>query len=215
MTELGTPSERSRRGALHFLSSAADVLPTLVVAAVIVAVGWWGHRQGWKMPKFSDLNGAQAAVDDWCKTHSVPESICVECNETLMPKPTAFGWCKVHGIPECVICHSELAHLKKAASSSKEDLDKAKRALDFTARAASNPNCRTHVRRIQFASVADVEKAGVSVEPVWTAPAVEFIAAPGEIVYDQSRIAHLSSRSPGMVWRVFKHLGDPVKAGEV
>jgi cobalt-zinc-cadmium efflux system membrane fusion protein len=202
-----------RRGAL--LAAAADVLPTLVVVAAVAGVGWWGHHNGWKLPKASALTGTAVQADDWCAEHSVPESICIECNETLMPKPATFGWCKVHGIAECVLCHPEMAQTKKLAVVSAEDLAKARRALDFTARPASNPNCRTHHRRIQFATIADAEKAGVSVEPVWTAPAVEFVAAPGEIVYDQSRIAHLSSRSPGMVWKVFRHLGDRVKAGDV
>jgi cobalt-zinc-cadmium efflux system membrane fusion protein len=87
--------------------------------------------------------------------------------------------------------------------------------LDFADRPANNPNCRTHLRRIQYATAADADKAGIAVEPVWTAPAVEFVAAPGEIGYDQTKVAHLSARSPGTVWKVFKHLGEEVKAGDV
>jgi membrane fusion protein, heavy metal efflux system len=44
---------------------------------------------------------------------------------------------------------------------------------------------------------------------------VEFVAAPGEITYDQTRVAHLSARSAGTVWKIFKRLGDEVKTGDI
>jgi cobalt-zinc-cadmium efflux system membrane fusion protein len=43
----------------------------------------------------------------------------------------------------------------------------------------------------------------------------EFVAASGELTYDPTRVARLSSRVPGMVWRVDKQVGDPVKEGDV
>jgi membrane fusion protein, heavy metal efflux system len=196
------------------LSIAGEAVPTLLVLALVGAIGWWGHHNGWKPPKFSALTGATAASDDWCAEHSVPESICVECDDKLMPKPKPVGWCKIHGVAECVLCHPELAQTKKPAVTP-QLLDQAKRALEFAPRTTNNPNCRTHERRLQFATSEDAEKAGVAVEPVWTSAAVEFIAAPGQIGYDQTNVAHLSSRSPGVVWRVFKRLGQPVKAGEI
>jgi len=205
------PKPTRRRGVL---ASIGEAVPTLLVLAVVVAVGWWGHRHGWKPPKFSALRGEVKPADDWCMEHSVPESICVECNDSLLPKSKPVGWCKVHGIPECVLCHPELAQTKKPAVGP-EFLAQSKKALEFTPRTVNNPNCRTHERRVQFTTNEDAEKAGVAVEPVWTAPAVEFIAAPGQIGYDQTHVAHLSSRSAGMVWRVFKRLGQPVKGGEV
>jgi cobalt-zinc-cadmium efflux system membrane fusion protein len=193
----------------------AGSIPTLLVLAGAGAIGWWGHHTGWKLPKFSELNGVVKEKDDWCSEHNVPESACVECDDALMPKGKARGWCKVHGIPECTLDHPELAQLSTIPVIAPFDLDRAKRALEFSARPANNPNCTTHRRRIQYATSADADKAGIVVEPVWTAPAVEFVAAPGEIGYDQTKVAHLSSRSPGTVWKVFKHLGDEVKAGDV
>lgn len=210
------PSSESRKPIRRrgVLASFADAVPTLLVLALVAAVGWWGHKNGWKLPKFSALNGEVKPADDWCAEHSVPESICVECDESIMPRPKAVGWCKIHGVPECVLCHPELAQTKKPAVGP-ELLAQAKQALDFTPRTVNNPNCHTHERRIQFATNEDAEKAGVAVEPVWTAPALEFISAPGQVGYDQTHVAHLSSRAPGMVWRVFKRLGHPVKAGEI
>lgn len=207
------PRQRSIiRGVFSFVTGS---IPTLLVLAGAGAIGWWGHHTGWKLPKFSELNGKVAEKDDWCAEHNVPESQCVECDPTLMPKAKARGWCKVHGVPECTLDHPELAQLPKPPVVTAADLDRAKRALDFADRPANNPNCRTHLRRIQFATAQDADKSGIAVEPVWTAPAVESITAPGEIGYDQTRVAHLSARSPGTVWRVFKHLGQEVKAGEV
>jgi len=209
-------SLRAGRGRLNrFVLAILSTIPTLVVLACAAAIGWWGHHNEWKLPKFSALNGEVEETDDWCKEHSVPESICIECKPELAPKPKALGWCKIHSNPECVLCNPSLAQTLEPAVVSGSDLARAKRGLDFAPRPENNPICKTHLRRIQLADAATVEKAGITVEPVWLAPALEFVAAPGEIGYDQTKVAHLSSRSPGSVWRVFKHLGDTVKAGDV
>ncbi len=201
-----------RRGPLR---AALGAIPTLLVLAGIGAVGWWGHTNEWKVPKFSELSGAVKERDDWCGEHNVPESRCVECDDSLMPKAEARGWCKLHGVPECVLCNPVLAQLTPTPVVTDSDRDRAKRALAFADRPANTANCQKHHRRIQYATAADAKKAGVETDLVWTAPAVEFVAAPGEIGYDQTKVAHLSARSPGSVWKVFKHLGDEVKAGEL
>lgn len=195
-------------GKLRFILS---LVPAAIVLALIGAAAWWGHTHDWKLPK----NGEAAEKDDWCAEHSVPESICVECNPSLMPKPKPRGWSKAYGLPECVLEHPDLAQLSSPAEVSTEELARAKRMLDFAPRSENNPICKLHERRIQFATSRDADKAGVEVQPVGYAPAIEFVAAPGEIGYDQTRIAHLSTRSAGTVWRVFKHLGDRVQTGEV
>ena len=72
-----------------------------------------------------------------------------------------------------------------------------------------------HEHRIQFVSQEAVEKAGIEVETVGTAPVVESVTGNGEVTYDQTRMARLSARVPGSMFRVYKQVGDPVKAGEV
>ena len=190
-------------------------VPTILVLVIAGGIGWWGHHSGWTLPKFSELNGQVAPADDWCAEHKVPESICVECDPTLMPRPASPSWCKIHGVPGCVLDHPNLAQLPGTPSVTPATLASAAGALAFTERAANNPICRTHLRRIQFATAADADKAGVEVEPVWTAPVVESVRAPGEVGYDQTKVAHLSPRAPGTVRRVYKHLGDAVKPGDV
>src|SRR5207249_10656735 len=95
------------------------------------------------------------------------------------------------------------------------DLERAQRALDFAERPENSSMCKLHDRRIQFASPAAVAKAGVEVEPVWTAPVVEAVGGSGEITYDPTRTARLSARVPGSVVRAYKQVGERVSPGDV
>jgi cobalt-zinc-cadmium efflux system membrane fusion protein len=68
---------------------------------------------------------------------------------------------------------------------------------------------------ITFNAASDVERAGIETVPVQTQPITERIAANGVVRYDERRIAQLSVRAPGSVWRVEKRLGDSVSKGDV
>jgi cobalt-zinc-cadmium efflux system membrane fusion protein len=176
----------------------------------------WGHQTDWTLPKFSWLaRQPDDEKDDWCSEHGVPESQCVECNPALLPRSKAFGWCKLHGIHECPLCHPEVAQTKAPPHITAADLARAKRALEFAERPENNSKCKLHERRIQFVSQEAALKAGIEVEPVWTAPVIEAVMGNGELSYDQTRTARLSARVPGTVFRVYKQAGDPVKTGEV
>lgn len=199
-------------GWLRYIVSAA---PTWCVLALLGGIGWYGHHTGWAIPKFAALRGELPPKDDWCGEHSVPESLCVECNADLLPRAKAHGWCQEHGVHECTLCNSGVAQLRKPVTVTPVDLERAKQALAFTPRSSNNAICKLHQRRLQFADEQAVEKVGIDVEAAWRAAVVEFVAAPGEIGYDQTHVAHLSSRSAGTVWKVFKHLGQEVKAGDV
>ncbi len=194
----------------------ARTVPSLLVFSTLGGLLLWGHHTGWTLPKLSSLaNGADHETDDWCSEHGVPESECVECNPVLLPRPRAFGWCKLHGVHECPLCHPEIAQTEVRAQINAADLARAKRALDFAERPENNSKCKLHERRIQFASQEAVQKAGIEVEPVWTAPVVEAVTGNGEITYDQTHTARLSARVPGMVFQVYKQVGDRVKKGEI
>jgi membrane fusion protein, heavy metal efflux system len=196
-------------GFVRTVRNVGGFIPTLLVMSAIAALAWWGHAHNWKMPKASVLRGEEVENDDWCKDHNVPESVCVECHPDLLSKSKSTGWCNTHGIPDCTLC----------PSGSAAELEQAKYALDFAPRPTNLKACKLHERRIQLADAESVTKSGIQTELVGTAserdPVVEFISAPGEIGYDQTKVAHLSSRSPGGVVRVFKRLGDKVKQGEV
>ncbi len=206
------PNKKSLFGIIgYFLES----LPLVFFLGLTGFLGWVGHTHQWKLPKWSTLGSEIKEPLQWCDEHSVSEMECVECNDNLLPKGKDFGWCKVHGVAQCVLCNPELAQLDKAPFVGTTDLVNSQRSLAFKGRPSNNPICKVHQRRIQFASLADVDKAGVSVAPVWRQPALETLSVSGEIGFDQTMVAHLSSRSPGTVWRVLKHLGDWVSPGEV
>lgn len=191
-------------------------VPTVLVFVALGGLLAWGHTSGWAVPKFSSLTGSTAtAQDDWCPEHGVPESECVECDPALMPRPTAHGWCKAHGVHECPLCHPDVAQTSKRPTVTEADRDRAGRALAFADRPENNSKCKLHERRIQFATAEAADKAGVEVEPVWTAPVAEAVSGAGEVGYDPTRTARLSAKAPGTLFRAYKQVGDRVRAGEV
>lgn len=197
-------------------SRVGGQLPTLLVMALLGGIGVYGHQSGWKLPKFSALSGrGMAEREDWCEEHGVPESLCVECHPDLLPRGKDFGWCKEHGIANCPLCHPEVAQLRQTPVVSEADRQRATRTLAAAPRPENNAICKNYRRRIQFASQEALKKAGVDVALVDRQSITESIAASGQITYDQTRFASLSSRLPGTVWHVEKNAGDQVRAGEV
>ncbi len=213
-----TPQKKCAKERRRFQAFArlARHVPTFAVVSVLAGLGAYGHYAGWKLPKFSALasNGV-AERDDWCEEHGVPESQCVECRPELLPRGKDFGWCKEHGIHDCPLCHPEVAELKQTPVDSNAERQRAAKALALSPRPENNAVCKNYRRRIQFASLEAVKKAGLDVELVDQQPIVEAIAANGQITYDQTRFASLSSRLPGTVWHVEKNVGDGVHAGKV
>ncbi len=201
---------------VRLFAAARRVFPTLLVLLGVAALGYWGHHTGWEVPKFSELTGDAVEEEvDWCTEHGVPESICIACNADLMPKGRLYGWCREHGVAECVLDHPELAQLKKPPVVSQADLERARRALALKPRPENDPTCKLHLRRIQFASAAAAEKAGIEIALVDRAPIEEVVSANGEVVYDPTRVARLSSRAGGTVWSVETNVGQPVHAGDL
>ncbi len=194
------------------LGSIGPFLVLLAFAGIFA----FGHHYEWKMPKFAELTGqSEPVVADWCDEHGVPESICVECDETLMPKTPDFGWCSKHGIHNCVLDHPELAQLSDPPSISTEDKARAELAMTMPVSKVNNSGCSTYTKRIQFASVDAVSQAGVDVELVERRPIEQSVSGSGEILYDPTRTASFASRTSGSVWSVEKNVGDQVQKGDV
>ena len=82
-------------------------------------------------------------------------------------------------------------------------------------RPENNNRCLLYRRRIQFASEEAISKAGIDIGLVEERRMVETIKANAEIRYDQRRVARLSPRAAGTVWRVEKEVGQSVKKGEI
>lgn len=204
--------QASSRGGTWFREAA----PTSVVIAALLGLAAWGHFSHWQVPKFSSLTGLGSATsEDWCAEHSVPESQCIECNQSLHPVIQDFGWCRSCGIAQCPLHHPEVAQLATTPAITDEDYERVRAALALRPRAENNSLCSLHQRRIQFASLQALQKAGVDIAVVGQRPVVEAVFANGEVVYDQTRAAQLASRVAGTVWRVERQLGDPVRKGEV
>ena len=68
---------------------------------------------------------------------------------------------------------------------------------------------------VHFKSKEAMERSGIELVPVEERPMVSELVASGVVHYDQRHIAQLSARVPGSVWRVERHLGDPVRKGDV
>lgn len=210
LTEPSGPVEAPNK-----LRAVLAAVPNLLVLALLAGLGWWGHHNDWKLPKFSQLSGtANEVKDDWCETHSVPDSQCVECKADLMPRPKS-KWCSIHGVHECPFETPEIAQLPSVPSVSPTMLESAKRALEFKPRTQNISKCKLHQRRIQFANEAAVKKAGIEVAGVDQATIVEGVTANGEITYDQTLVANLSPPVPGRVFHVLKQLGESVRKGEI
>lgn len=189
--------------------------PTLILVG-FATVFYLGHTNDWRIPKFAELiNSSEPVVSDWCKEHSVPESICVECDPSLMPSGPDYGWCALHGVHNCTLDHPDVAQLKETPVVPFDDLKRAARALSIGLSKENNSACKIYKKRIQFASVESVRQAGVDVELVERKPIVQSVSGSGEIIYDPTRQASLASRVPGSVWVVEKSVGDQVAKGEV
>lgn len=204
------------RSALKLWQWFRSVIPTVAVIAALAGLGAWGYGSDWTLPKFSALVGRDAAGGEaWCDEHNVPETICIECNAQLLPIGEDYGWCREHGVANCPLEHPDVAQLKAIPSITPEDLERTRRALALRPRAENNSRCELDQRRIQFASVDAIEKAGVDVALVEQRPILEVVTANGEVVYDATRSARLASRVAGTVLRVNAQVGDRVQKGDV
>lgn len=208
------PGATAQYGFLAWLRRAG---PTGLVVAALLGIGYLGHHTGWSVPKFSALLGNdQAAADDWCAEHAVPESICVECNQTLLPK-VKTTWCNIHKVHLCLFEHPELAQVKDKVSVSPKDLDRAQRALDLKARSENERRCKLPERRVQLASLEVVKKLALRVEPAWPGAITETIAASGEIQFAQPSVANVSTPVAGRVYHVADRgqIGSTIERGEL
>jgi multidrug efflux pump subunit AcrA (membrane-fusion protein) len=68
---------------------------------------------------------------------------------------------------------------------------------------------------VRFPSQKALERSGIELVPVEKRPMVSELVCNGVVAYDERRIAQLSTRVPGSIWRVEKRLGDHVQKGDV
>lgn len=200
----------------HFIGFLWNGIPTVVVLALLAGLALWGHQNGWSMPGFSELVGTEQNNGVlWCDEHGVAERDCISCNADLMPKSQLYGWCKEHGVHECVLHNPQTTQVRESPGVTQEDFARAARAIAVRPRTKNDPNCKMHLRRIQFPTIESIDRTGVDIGLVDRGLIVETIKVTGEVVYDPTRVAQLSSRAPGTVWRVEKNVGDTVQQGDI
>jgi cobalt-zinc-cadmium efflux system membrane fusion protein len=195
-----------------FAEKTIDFSFTAFAWTMLVLVFAIGYKTGWKLPSFSMLLRKSVVAEvDWCKDHSVPASICIECKPTLLPKPKPTEFCMLHGVAECVFEHPERAQLPDDASLPK-GLSK---RMVFAAKNINSSREPLHKKRVQFASKESISRAGIDVGIVEVKPMAESISANAELIFDPTRVARLSTRVAGGVAATLKVTGDRVKAGEI
>jgi cobalt-zinc-cadmium efflux system membrane fusion protein len=183
---------------------------TFLILAGVFALGMIFD---WRIPSYSALwRGEHEKVDDWCPEHAVPESICVDCRDGLYPKLPSFGFCQEHGVEDCVIHHPELAQVLSPPRLPSYDTTRAIAIMD---RPKNDPNDPLAHHRIQFASKEAIEKAGIEVVEVIERSMFDAVTANGELTFDPTRVAHLTTRVQGTVVLVLKTLGGVVETNEV
>lgn len=187
-------------------------LPNVIVFSLLAALFYYGHHHDWKLPRFSTLlNHAPAPPPDWCEEHMVPASKCVHCHPELRPKLPQFGFCPVHGVAECVLCHPELAQVNGTPQRPAYDVVA---ALKLLPRPTNNSQSLLHREVVQLASQETVEKLGLEVAVAHERPMEDTLQAHGRLLFDPTRVAHLSSPLAGTLLQVRKKPGDVVPSGD-
>lgn len=69
--------------------------------------------------------------------------------------------------------------------------------------------------RIEFESPQAVDAIGIDIAAAWESAVIESVEAAGEVGFDPARVARVSPRASGTVWRVLKAVGDPVRSGDL
>jgi cobalt-zinc-cadmium efflux system membrane fusion protein len=178
----------------------ASAVPPLLVVAVLAVVAYWGHATEWKAPKFGALIGAKGEGEvDKAKPAEAP---------TKETTPGLPDWCAKHEVADtlCTACHPDVVASVHSPPP----------AAGLAIKRSHDPKeCRTHLEVIKFPSPEALKNSGVQAEPATERALTDTVTAHSEIDYDPDQTFKLSARTTGTVWRVTKHLGDRVRAGEV
>ncbi len=166
----------------------------------------------------------------WCRGHGVPESVCTRCDASLIPQfKAANDWCAGHGLPEtqCLLCNPEVAakwaalnpHNKEKSPVANKGSDAGGAIrLERRPRLLTGTNdslCQVDQLRVRFLDDTIVRKAGIKTEAVALRHLSSTIECPGEVGFDQTRLAKITPRVRGVVREATVEIGASVEAGDV
>ncbi len=165
------------------------------------------------------------STDEWCFAHDVPEAECTRCHPELVDRfKEANDWCGGHGIPEsqCLLCNPEF-EVKWAAmrpevpepSLSEREAGIIVERRENAMRPENDPLCRVEDNQIRFLDPSIATKTGIRVEPATSRRITAEITCPAEVSYDETQLAHITPRTPGVIVDVRVDLGDAIEPGQV
>lgn len=179
-------------------------IPTAVIMAALAGLAFWGHHTGWNFGAENPRAKIGSAQEERSSVRVLEDA-----------ETPDYGWCPRHGVHNCPLEHPDVAQTFKRPTITQEDFARARRVLAVRPRAENDLAYRGHRRRLHFASAEAVDKAGIEIFPVLSEAVTEVVTANGEISFDPTRMARLTSRASGTARYVAKMIGDPVRAGEV
>ena len=164
----------------------------------------------------------QVEVDmsDWCAEHAVPESVCTKCHPQLIDGFKAKGdWCAEHDLPEshCRLCNPGIKFPQEPALTETDEsfeVSSDEISVELFYR-KNSPVCATNGALIQFASVETVNRAGLSVQKVFSAHLEHSLEAPAETKFDETHQTVVTISVPALITKWQVSAGDAVEKGAV
>jgi multidrug efflux pump subunit AcrA (membrane-fusion protein) len=108
-----------------------------------------------------------------------------------------------------------VGHLTKWKITEVTALWKASTSADQPVTRSNGDKQRTETSGLRFESMEVMQKSGIKTVTVTKRLMSRSVVANGIIDYDRTRMAQLSTRAPGTVWKVYKRVGEPVRKGEI
>ncbi len=214
----------------HSCSRSWTHLLAMIALAIVFAFSLMSCKSAQSPKTEADSHGTETAVVDWCAEHRVPESQCTKCHPNLVAAFKAKSdWCNEHGVPEshCYACHPALKFpqeqqyldqmKKNEVKPSSDEVDSARPSKPKLATSLYRQNalqCATDQAVIQLASTQAAERVGLTIEPVSESRAAELIAATGEVEFDPTASAAVTSLVSGTLLKWLVNVGETVTRGQ-
>ena len=166
----------------------------------------------------------------WCQEHDRYEDRCWECHPELQDETRL--WCQEHSLyeDECFLCHPELLEQdsQPAEGATGASIGKAVRpALMCNEHGVPEEECgichpellgrNPHERglKVRLPSADSATKAGVVVSTPGVQPMEQAVECFAELMFNQNRLAHITSLVGGVVKSVEVDLGSRVEQGDL